>query len=81
MAKVMIDSKEYDTDEMTEEAVLHLKSLQYVQNKLLELNMRVAAFQTARNAYGMELRKALNIDSNADRPIEAQMPDNITFDE
>ena len=48
MAKVMLDEKEYDTDDLTDEAKAQLASFQFVENELslnivliyLQLNMK-----------------------------------------
>ena len=59
MATITIDEKEYDTEAMSEEARAQLGSLQYVDNQLVELQMRAAAYQTARNGYANALKSLL----------------------
>jgi 23S rRNA U2552 (ribose-2'-O)-methylase RlmE/FtsJ len=59
MAKITIDDKEYETDDMSEEAKAQLQSLQYVDNELQRVQLKTAALQTARNAYAKALQEAL----------------------
>jgi len=59
MAKVMIDEKEYDTDDLTDEAKAQLGSFQFVENELARLDAQSAALQTARIAYARALKEAL----------------------
>ena len=59
MAKITIDDKEYETDDMSEEAKAHLQSLQFVDNELERAQGKAAALQTARNAYAKALQQAL----------------------
>ena len=59
MAKITIDDKEYETDDMSEDAKAQLQSLQFVANELTRLQMKTAALQTAQNAYGKALQEAL----------------------
>jgi len=55
MATVTINGKQYDTEQMNEEARKQLASIQYVDRRIGELRAEVAALQTARNAYGRAL--------------------------
>ena len=59
MAIVTIDDKEYETDDMSEDARAQLVSLQFVNNEIPRLQAKVAAMQTASNAYSVGLGKAL----------------------
>ena len=59
MAKITINEKEYETDDMSEEAKTQLGSLQFVDNEIVREQMKAAALQTARNAYAQALQKAL----------------------
>jgi hypothetical protein len=60
MPKITIDGKEYDTDQLSDEAKNQLISLQFVDRKIHELNLEQAAYQTARNAYAKALSNILN---------------------
>lgn len=59
MAKVVIDGKEYDTEELSENANAQLTALQFVIGELSRLNSQVAALQTARNTYAKALSDAI----------------------
>lgn len=60
MAIVTIDDKEYETDDMSENARAQLVSLQYVDTEVQRLQANLAAMQTAANAYRVALGEALN---------------------
>jgi hypothetical protein len=59
MAKITIDGKEYETDDMSDEAKAQLQSLQFVDNEIQREQLKTAALQTARNAYAQALQAAL----------------------
>ena len=59
MAKVTIDDKEYETDDMSEDAQAQLVSLQFVNVEIQRLQALAAAMQTAANSYSVALGKAL----------------------
>ena len=78
MAKVKIDDKEYEFDDLSQEAKNQLQAIQYVDQEVLRAQMRVAALQTARNAYGRALQEALGAESNEDPELD--LPDDLKFD-
>ena len=59
MAKITIDEKEYETDDMSDEAKAQLQSLQFVDNEIVREQLKTAALRTARNAYAQALQLAL----------------------
>jgi len=59
MTKVTIDEKEYETDDMSEDAQAQLLSLQFVTGEVQRLQAKLAAMQTASSAYGAALKEAL----------------------
>jgi len=59
MPNITIDGKEYDTDQLSEEARNQLISIQFVDRKIQDLNLEKAAHQTARNAYAKALSDIL----------------------
>lgn len=59
MAKIEIDGKEYDTDNLSEDARNKLANVTYCDRKLNELRREGAVIQTARALYARELREAL----------------------
>ena len=78
MAKIKIDDKEYEFDDMSDEAKSQLQALQFVDQEILRNRMQAAALQTARNAYGRALQTALGADSD-DEP-ELDLPEDLKFD-
>jgi hypothetical protein len=60
MPKITIDGKEYDTGQLSTEAKNQLISIQFTDRKIQELNLELAALQTARNAYAKALTDMLN---------------------
>ncbi|CAN8140800.1 hypothetical protein J3998_03210 [Thiomicrorhabdus sp. 6S2-11] len=70
MAKFKLGSKEFDTEDMTEEAKAHYQAIQVCEAKILEFNAQVSIFQTARNAYGEKLLKLME-ESESNGGIES----------
>tara|TARA_B100000579_G_scaffold337854_1_gene288932 strand:- start:595 stop:822 length:228 start_codon:yes stop_codon:yes gene_type:complete len=66
MATITIDGKEYDVDDLSEDAKAQLASIQFVDQELVRLTAQVAAMQTARNTYGRALNEILGIDTEAE---------------
>ena len=60
MTTVTIDNKEYDLNTMSDDAKAQLASIQFVDAELARLQAQAAALQTARIAYGNELKKHLD---------------------
>ena len=59
MATVTIDDKEYESDDLSEDAQAQLVSLQFVNGEIQRLQAKLAAMQTAANAYSIALGTAL----------------------
>jgi len=59
MAKITIDGKEYDSDNLSEETINQFNSVRLTDIKLSELKRDLGIAQTARNAYAMALKAAL----------------------
>jgi hypothetical protein len=59
MSKVTIDGTEYDVESLSDEAKAQLTSLQVVDQKIAEAKQQLAILQTARNAYGNDLKAIL----------------------
>ena len=68
MAIIKIDNKDYDTDQLSDEAKNQLANVQLTDQEIQRLQVRVAIAQTARNAYAQALNAAL-----------AQQSDTIKF--
>ena len=59
MPTIAIDEKEYEFDQLSQDAKNQLASLQFVDSELQRLNAQIAVLQTARNAYSQALNNAL----------------------
>ena len=60
MATVTIDGKEYDLNDLSENAKEQLASLQFVQSELKRLEGQIAVFKTAQLTYGKALGEEIN---------------------
>lgn len=60
MANVKIDGKDYDYDQMSQEAKQQLGSIQFIDTELVRLQAQNAVLQTARAAYSRALSEALS---------------------
>jgi hypothetical protein len=63
MAKIKIDGKEYETDDLPDEARDNLNNLNLCDQRLTQLKRDAAITQTARNAYAAALKAALPKDA------------------
>ncbi|MEI6543913.1 MAG: hypothetical protein WCL60_10340 [Methylococcales bacterium] len=59
MAKITIDNKEYETDQLSDETKSQLNSLHFVDQELARLQAQTAVLQTARIAYANVLKTTL----------------------
>ena len=59
MAKITIDNVEYDAESLSPEALAQLQSIQFVDAEVAQLSGRIAAMNTARNAYATALQELL----------------------
>ena len=59
MAKIIIDSVEYDTDDLSTEALAQVQSIQFVDSEVTRLTGRIAAMNTAKIAYSAALQELL----------------------
>ena len=57
--KVTIDGREFLLDDLSDDAKEQLASMNIVDGKIADRQQQVAILQTARNAYGQALAKAL----------------------
>jgi len=65
MATIKIDDKTYDVDDLSEESKAQVLSLNFVDAELNRLQLKVAAMQTARNAYAAALNTLLGEDEDS----------------
>lgn len=68
MPKVKIDELEYNTEDLSEYSLKILKSLQFVQKKLVEIECELSIYQTAKHSYQSAL--AEEIQKSDISPIE-----------
>ena len=59
MPTVTIDNKEYEFESLSEETRAQFVSLQFADQEIAQLQARLAAMQTARNAYAQALNGLL----------------------
>lgn len=59
MAKVTIDGKEYEFENLSDDAKQQINNIRVAEQKLLQLQQETALVQTARAAYSAALAKAL----------------------
>jgi hypothetical protein len=59
MSKITIDGKEYDDTLLSDEVKAQLTSIKVVDKKIVEAKQLLAILQTARNAYGNDLKELL----------------------
>ena len=59
MTQITIDNKQYDLDNLSDDAKAQLASIQFVDSELARLQAKAAALQTARAAYSKALEAAL----------------------
>ena len=80
MANITIDGKEYDYDDLSDEVKAQLASIRFVDSEIQRIQLKLAAFQTARNAYGRAVQDVLGKNSAGEEEIEI-LGDNLTFDD
>jgi hypothetical protein len=56
---IIIDNIEYELESLSEEAKAQFASIQFVDQKLAQLNAEAAAYQTARIGYANALNELL----------------------
>ena len=66
MTNITIDEKDYDVDDLSDEAKAQVVSLNFVDAELNRLQLKIAAMQTARNAYGTALKSLLGEDEDSE---------------
>ena len=60
MPMITIDGKEYDTEQLSDEAKQQLGSIQFIDRKVQELQAEISVYQTARNGYARALSEILD---------------------
>lgn len=68
MAKITIDNVEYDTEILPQEALAQIQSIQFADAEVAQLSARIAAMNTARNAYAAALQELLPREQESEEP-------------
>ena len=80
MATINIDGKDYNTEEMNDEALAQLQAVQFTSNEIVATQLRLAALQTAKNTYAKALKSMLDGQSQDNEASDIDIPENLTFD-
>ena len=80
MPKITIDEKEYDTEEMSKDALSQVQAIQYTSNELVRLQLQAAALQTAKNTYTRALKDLLEKGETTEDEATIDLPDDLNFD-
>jgi hypothetical protein len=80
MATIKIDEKDYDTEDMSQEALNQVQAIQYTQNELVRIQLQAAALQTAKNAYSNALKSLLEKGESTEDDTMIDLPDDLNFD-
>ena len=82
MAKITIDGKEYDMEELSAEARGQIASIRFVDQKIADLQSQIAVLKTARIAYQQGLSNTLrkSNEEGGDDPENSQ-PQNASESE
>ena len=51
MPKIKIDEMEYNTEDLSEEGLAQLRSLQFLETQMQKLRNEIAVYQTAQRTY------------------------------
>ncbi|WP_456471440.1 DUF6447 family protein [Caminibacter sp.] len=73
MAKIKIDNKEYNIEDLNDVAKLQINNIQYVDQKINDLKAQIATLNAAREYYTAILK--------ANLPKETAEEETIKFDE
>ena len=60
MPKIKIDDLEYNTEDLSENGLAQLKSLQYLETQLQRLRSDIAVYQTAQRTYAAALKAEID---------------------
>ena len=59
MPNITVDGKEYDLDDLNENAKMQLANLQFVQSEIKKLEGNLAVYKTAASTYSTALKNEL----------------------
>ena len=60
MAKITIDDKEYESDDLSDEVKNIISSINFVKNETVRLNGQLAAYKTAEATYIKALKEKMD---------------------
>lgn len=56
MPKIKIDEMEYNTEDLSEDGLAQLRSLQFLEDQMQKLQNEIAVYQTAQRTYAAALK-------------------------
>lgn len=68
MPKIKIDDLEYNSEDLSEEGLNQLRSLQFLETQMQQLRNEISVYQTAQRAYVQALKT--EIDNSGIEPSE-----------
>ena len=60
MPKIKIDEMEYNTEDLSEEGLAQLRSLQFLETQMQKLRNEIAVYQTAQRTYAAALKAEID---------------------
>ena len=81
MPKLTIDNKEYEIEDLSNDAKAQIMSIQFVDSEIGQTNLRLAALQTARNAYAKALKSLLESGDETNEEVSIEgLGDTLKFE-
>ena len=80
MPKLTLDGTDYDTENMSEEALAQVQAIQFADGELARIQMKGAALQTAKNAYVRALKGILEEGESKEDEASIDLPEDLNFD-
>lgn len=74
MPNIKIDEIEYNTEDLSEEGLAQLRSLQFLELQMQKLRNEIAVYQTAQRTYAAALKA--EIEKSGVQPLTEQQSDN-----
>ena len=73
MPKIKLDDLEYNSEDLSDEGMAQLRSLQFLETQLVKLKNEIAVYQTAQATYAAALKA--EIEKKDLKPIEGPEED------
>ncbi|MDB4209495.1 DUF6447 family protein [bacterium] len=74
MPKIKIDEMEYNTEDLSEEGLAQLRSLQFLETQMQKLRNEIAVYETAQRTYAAVLKA--EIEKSGMQPLTEQQSGN-----